>query len=252
MIDINKIYNEDCLEGMKRIDDKSVDIILCDLPFGTTMNAWDIVIPFEPLWEQYERIIKDNGSILLMGMQPFTTDLINSNRSLFRYDLIWYKALGSGFLNAKRQPMRNHEHICVFYKSQPTYNPILTIGVRKRGKRLQTTNGDNYGKFTMKEENRKYDNGGLNMPQSVIDISNGDRTKESQHPTQKPLDLFDYLITMYSNEGYLVLDNCMGSGTTAIASLKTKRNFIGFEKEKKYFDIANKRIEEQKKIQTLF
>jgi site-specific DNA-methyltransferase (adenine-specific) len=222
----NKIICGDCLDVMKLLPDKSIDCIICDLPYGTTACHWDIVIPFEPLWIQYKRIIKDNGAICLFGMQPFTSDLINSNREMFRYDLIWYKPL----------PMRNHEEVLLFYKKIPTYNPIKTNGVRKTGKRLQNTNGDNYGKFTMKDKNRRYDNKGINLPQSIITISNGDRTKESEHPTQKPVKLYEYLIKTYSNEGDLLFDNASGSGTLAVASHNLKRNFICIEKDKDYYD----------------
>ena len=239
MFEINKIYNVDCLIGMKEIQSGSIDMILCDLPYGTTRNKWDIIIPFEPLWEQYERIIKDNGAIVLTAAQPFTTDLINSNKKLFRYDLIWYKSLGTGFLNANKMPMRNHEHILIFYKNVPTYNPIMTKGkLRQKGNKGASTQEGCYGKY---KATQSYND--LYFPQSVIEISNGDNTKENQHSTQKPVKLFEYLILTYSNEGDLIFDNCIGSGTTAEAAYNHKRNFIGFEIDKDYSTAAQKRMD---------
>jgi site-specific DNA-methyltransferase (adenine-specific) len=239
---LNRIYQRECIEGMRMIPDKSVDMILCDLPYGTTRNKWDTVIPFEPLWKQYERIIKDNGAIILTASQPFTSDVINSNRKIFRYTWVWDKKLSSGFLNAKRMPLRRHEDVVVFYKKSPTYNPIMEIrgSVRKKG--ITTESGkhtNNYGKYksTFSENNEYY-------PTSILEISNATRSK-SLHPTQKPVELFEYLINTYSNKGDIVLDNCMGSGTTAIAALRTGRQFIGFELEREYIEIANKRIDNE-------
>ena len=247
----NITYFENCLTGMEQVEDKSIDLILCDLPYGTTQNKWDIIIPFEPLWAHYERVIKDKGNIVLTAAQPFTTELIMSNRKLFRYDLIWYKPLGSGHLNANRQPMRNHEHILVFYKSQGTYNPQMGIGKRKRGIRKADRNGDNYGKFAI-DRDEPFDDKGKRFPQSVIEITNGDRTKENDHPTQKPVDLFRYLIKTYSNAGDLVMDNCSGSGTTQVACIMEGRNFICFENDQKYFDGSTARINKLLKTPILF
>lgn len=247
---INITYFKDCLEGMKDIESKSIDLILCDLPYGTTQNKWDTIIPFDKLWEQYERIIKDKGIICLTAAQPFTTELILSNKKLFRYDLIWYKPLGSGHLNASRQPMRNHEHILVFYKSPGTYNPQMGIGKRKKGIRKGDRNGDNYGKYANNND-EPFDDKGKRFPQSVIEITNGDRTSENDHPTQKPIDLFRYLIKTYSNEGDLVMDNCSGSGTTQVACIKENRNFICFENNYHYFEQSGKRISEQLRTPTL-
>lgn len=234
-----ELYNEDCLIGMQNIPDKSVDAIICDLPYGTTQNKWDVIIPFDVLWERYESVIKDSGAIILTSAQPFTTELIMSNKKLFRYDLIWYKALGTGHLNCNRMPMRNHEHILLFYKKLPTYNPQKTTGVmREKGSRKGSTTS-NYGDFKgIVSVSDTY------FPQSVIDITNGDRTKENQHPTQKPVALMEYLIKTYTNEGDTVLDNTMGSGTTGVACVNTDRNFIGFELDKTYFEIAKNRIDE--------
>ena len=237
-MELNKIYNEDCLIGMKRIPDKSVDMILCDLPYGTTQCKWDTVIPFEPLWEQYERIIKDNGAIVLTGSEPFSSMLRMSNLKLFKYDWIWDKVKGTGFLNAKRQPMRNHETVSVFYRKQCTYNPQKTQGhsLKKsfRAKHLQT---DVYGEMKndyLYESTDRY-------PRS-IQVFLTDTQNSSLHPTQKPVALFEYLVKTYTNEGEIVLDNCIGSGTTAIACINTNRHYIGFESGKNYYDLAVKRI----------
>ena len=190
-----KLYHGDCLEIMTTISDKSIDMILCDLPYQITQNTWDVIIPFDKLWENYKRIIKDNGGIILFGAEPFTSLLLLSNIEMFRYDLIWYKALGSGHLNCNKMPMRNHEHLLIFYKNLPTYNPQMSIGkMRKKGSRKGSPTITNYGKFTGVVS---YNN--LYFPQSVIDISNGDRTKEHEHPTQKPVALLEYLITTYTN-----------------------------------------------------
>ena len=235
MIELNKIYNEDCLEGMKRIPDKSIDMILCDLPYGVTArNKWDFVIPFERLWEQYKRVIKENGAVVLTATQPFTTDLIQSNRKMFKYSLVWNKSQVTGFLNAKKQPLRSHEDILLFYKKQPTYNPAMVKGKRV----LKSTGWDstNYGKFTDKPHYSEW-----YYPKSIIEIPQ--KRFKSGHPTQKPVALFEYLIKTYTNEGETVLDNCIGSGTTAIACINTNRNYIGFELDKHYCDIANERIQ---------
>ena len=234
---LNTVVCGDCLEVMPEIPDKSIDMILCDLPYGTTACSWDTIIPFEPLWEQYKRIIKDNGAIVLTASQPFTSALVMSNPDMFKYDWIWYKALGSGFLNANKMPMRNHESILVFYKKPPTYNPQKTTGKMRMKGSVKGSGTENYGKHHGQTSiNDSY------FPQSVIDITNGDRTKENEHPTQKPVELFAYLIKTYTNEGDLVLDNCAGSGTTGVASKILNRNFILIEKEEKYCEIASQRL----------
>lgn len=251
-IEINQIYNMDCLEGMKYIPDKSIDMILCDLPYGTTQNKWDSVIPFSELWNHYERLIKDNGVIILFGQGLFAYKLALSNEKLFKYDLVWKKGNRStGFLDAKKRPLRNHELILIFYKRQPRYNPQFEIGqpLHGMGSKFKTKEGvnNNYGYFnksdekwdSRKGETKKY-------PKSILVFN---KPHPPIHPTQKPVALFEYLIRTYTNEGDLVLDNCMGSGTTAIACMNTKRNFIGFELEKKYFDICIKRIAENKGVE---
>ena len=245
-LELNRIYNMDCLEGMKLIPDKSIDMILCDLPYGTTSCKWDTVIPFEPLWEQYERIIKDNGAIVLTASQPFTSALVMSNPKLFRYEWIWEKTLAANFMFVKKQPAKKHENILVFYKKQPTYNPQMEEGKPYKDKR--TTRYKEKSKIEreiimdlMDQHIKKpIENKGTRYPGTVQKFSNGNNG--NIHPTQKPVALFEYLIKTYTNEGDIVLDNCMGSGTTAIAALKTNRKFIGFEIEAEYYEKANERI----------
>lgn len=237
---INKIFNEDCLVGMNRIPDKSVDMILCDLPYGTTRNKWDSILPLGLLWEQYERIIKDNGAIVLTAQTPFDKVLGASNLKLLKYEWIWEKDRASGHLNAKKMPMKAHENILVFYKKLPTYNAQMTTGHKPSntsGKRKKDTT--NYGKF------KQIISGGqtTRYPRSVQKVNVVNSQHGYTHPTQKPVALFEYLIKTYTNEGETVLDNCMGSGTTAIACLNTNRNYIGFELEKEYFEKINQRIE---------
>lgn len=237
-IELNKIYNEDCLEGMKRIPDKSVDMILCDLPYGTTRNKWDIIIPLPELWEQYERVIKDNGAIVLTAQTPFDKVLGSSNLKLLKYEWIWKKSKATGHLNAKKMPLKEHENILIFYKNLPRYNAqglikkVIPTIRRGRG------NGSNYGESS-KDTIQEYEN----YPKSVLQFASEGKTI---HPTQKPVALFEYLIKTYTNEGEIVLDNCMGSGTTAIACLNANRNFIGFEKDEEYWKLSNDRIQNHK------
>ena len=290
-MEIDKIYNEDCLVGMKAIPDKSIDCIICDLPYGVLNRQnksaqWDNIIPFEPLWEQYERIIKDNGAIVLFAQGMFTAQLMMSNPKMWRYNLIWDKINRStGFLNANRCPLRIHEDIVIFYKSQPTYNPQFTFGQvnHKRGggrewykqnksgggiwkddkrrqeerrgyvltgKRRDGVSGARnrcYGNFAVTETritNEKY-------PTSIIRVDK-EHDGNYHHPTQKPVELIRWLVRTYTNEGDLVLDNCMGSGTTAVACIKEKRHFVGYEITKEYFDIAQERIKQEQSQLTLF
>ena len=239
-MELNKIYNEECLEGMKKIPDKSIDMILCDLPYGTTACKWDSIIPFEPLWEQYERVIKDNGAIVLTASQPFTTKLIDSNIDLFRNCWVWNKKISGNPLLAKHQPLKVHEDICVFSKKRHNYYPQMRKGkMRKKG-------GGRSKLFDM-EMSAKYSD--EYYPISIIEFSNA---KRGVHPTQKPVALFEYLIKTYTKEGETVLDNCMGSGTTAIAAINTNRNYIGFELDEGYYKASLDRIEKHKKsIDTL-
>ena len=240
MIELNTIYNEDCLDGMKRIPDKSIDMILCDLPYGTTACRWDTVIPLEPLWELYSRIVKDNGAIVLFCAQPFTATLVSSNLKNFRYCMIWDKVAPKNFLNAKRQPLRRYEEIAVFYRKQPTYNPLMEVRGKPRNKggyQKEYQDGaccyNRVGKVA--NVNNEY------YPTDILKFSNA-VNKGKIHPTQKPVELFECLIRAYTNEGDTVLDNCMGSGTTAIAAINTNREYIGFEMDCGYYKAAQERI----------
>jgi site-specific DNA-methyltransferase (adenine-specific) len=242
-------YQGDCLVEMDKIADKSVDMILCDLPYGTTSCKWDSVIPFEPLWKQYERVIKPNGAIVLTASQPFTSVLVTSNLKLFRYEWIWDKVQPTGALTVKKMPMKQHENILVFYKSQPIYNRQMTDRKKEdlrvnavRNKNNQKTNFgyEHTGGMIMKYA-KDYDPTKVN-PKSILIYSKQPTRAKNLHPTQKPIALFEYLIKTYTNEGETVLDNCMGSGTTGVACKKLNRHFIGIEKDEKYFEIAVSRV----------
>ena len=237
MIDLRK---GDCLELMKDLPDKSIDAIICDLPYGTTACKWDSIIPLEPLWKEYKRIIKDNGAIVLTASQPFTTVLIGNDLKMFKYNLVWDKVAVTNPMLAKKQPMRCHEDVLVFYDKQPTYNPQMRVGVKwsRAGKKQHTT--DTLGQSTL--FNNGSDESEMKYPKSIITFSNADKTK-NEHPTQKPLALMEWLIKTYTNKGDVVLDNTMGSGTTGVACVNTNRGFIGMELDDKYFEIAKKRIE---------
>lgn len=241
MLERNKAYQGDCLEIMKSIDDKSIDMILCDMPYGTTKNRWDKIIPLKPMWKQYNRIIKDNGMICLTCSEPFTNKLINAKPPKMKYyDLVWDKVGTTGFLNAKRQPLRRHEQILCFYKKQAVYNPIKEIRGKPREKGCYNNKkGDGdmcYGKFVnQKSFNNEY------YPTSILKFSNA-KQKGKVHPTQKPVDMFEYLIKTYTNEGGLVLDNAAGSMTAGIACIDTDRSYILIEKDKEIFDIGAKRL----------
>ena len=244
MIDLRQ---GDCLDIMKDIPDKSIDAIICDLPYGTTACKWDNVIPFEPLWEQYKRIIKDNGAIVLFGSQPFTSALVMSNPKMFKYEIIWEKDKATGFFLAKKQPMKAHENICVFYKKQPTYNPQKTTGHKpaNKTKGIPKNKSEHFERYSN-------ENGGQTdrYPRSVKYINGVNSSHGQFHPTQKPVPLLEYLIKTYTNEGETVLDNTMGSGSTGEACVNTNRNFIGIELDTGYFEIAKKRINQAK--QNLF
>ena len=234
---MNQILLGDCLDLMKDITSESIDMILCDLPYGTTACKWDTIIPFDKLWEQYERIIKDNGAIVLTASQPFTSNLIMSNPKLFKYEWIWKKTRPSGSLDCNRKPLKEHENILVFYKRMTTYNPQIT----KTKRVIEKSRVVNKGEYTYCGNiGRQFDNNGLAYPRTIQEFKNPNNN--SLHPTQKPVSLFEYLIKTYTNEGNLVLDNCAGSGTTAIACINTNRKYICIEKEQKYFDIMNERI----------
>ncbi len=279
-LEINKVYNEDCLIGMQKIKDESIDMILCDLPYGTTQNKWDSMIPLNDyieleikgkmkqlkedeyllhcykinisldkakdewknnykkgLWTHYNRIVKDNGAIVLTSAQPFSTKLIESNSDIFKYCWIWEKPNGTGHLNAKKQPLRSYEDICVFYKKQCTYNPQMEEG---KPYKWNSTRGQS-SSYNKHAKNDEIDNNGTRYPKNVLKI----KQERGLHPTQKPIELFNYLISTYTNENDIVLDNCIGSGTTAVSAIKTNRKFIGFENDKKhgYYDIIKNRID---------
>jgi len=235
-----ELIQGDCLEKMKDISDGSIDLILCDLPYGTTKCKWDTIIPFEPLWEQYKRIIKDNGAIVLTASQPFTSALVMSNVKMFKYEWIWNKVTGRGHLVAKHRPMAQHENILVFGKGKVKYNPQMVLMEKpQKGRSMEASRTSIMGGHTTKESEtiirtHKY-------PKTII--TQGVDGKYV-HPTQKPVALFEYLIKTYTNEGDLVLDNCMGSGTTGVACKNLNRNFIGIELDPDYFKIAEKRINE--------
>lgn len=242
------LINGDCLTVMKDIPDKSIDMILCDLPYGTTACKWDNVIPFEPLWEQYNRIIKDNSAIVLFGSEPFSSALRMSNIKNYKYDWIWRKPRGTGHLNAKKQPLRDVENISVFYKKQCVYNPQFVKGepyLAKGGKtsRISEKGQTTYGKFMVGKEYAN-DNSGFRYPKQTIEF--GVVERNTLHPTQKPVALLEYLIQTYTVEGETVLDNCMGSGSTGVACLNTNRKFIGIELDQNYFEIAQNRLAQTK------
>jgi len=242
----NSVNKGDCLEVMKNIPDKSIDMILCDLPYGTTACKWDTIIPFEPLWEQYKRIIKDNGAIVLTASQPFTSVLISSNINDFKYEWIWDKHIPRNFINAKIMPMQKHENILVFGKGKLKYNPQMTLRDKPvTVKNYSKKNKDSAYKLNSDGSNNESYTYTHRNPDTII-VGCWEANKGKLHPTQKPVALFEYLIKTYTNEGDLVLDNCAGSGTTAIACINTNRDYILIEKddENKYIDIINKRTEE--------
>lgn len=259
----------DCLEIMKNIPDKSINMILCDLPYGTTACAWDNVIPFEPLWEQYNRIIKDDGAIVLFGSEPFASRLRMSNIKMYKYDWIWEKQKASNFMGAKHQPLKYHENICVFSKAKHNYYPqryrvleleeIEKMSHSELKEMFEKRDYDRFGKvdrrktinnnITNKEHignkikrTRSADDG-YRYPKSVIKINKS--INKNLHPTEKPVELLEYLIKTYTNEGETVLDNCMGAGSAGIACINTKRNFIGIELDEIYFEIAKRRMKNE-------
>ena len=239
MFEINKIYHGDCLEVMKDIPDQSIDMILCDPPYGTTACQWDIIIPFESMWKQLKRVIKLDGAIVLFGSEPFSSALRMSNIKNYKYDWVWEKSQAVGHLNAYKMPMKNIENIVVFYGKQCTYNPILenkpAANIRPETKRRKTTQC--YGNHS-KESSRKIP---LNktLPKQTIRFNN---CQDNLHPTQKPVPLMEYLIKTYTNKGELILDFAAGSCTTAVAAIQTGRRYICIEKEKKYCEIGGQKI----------
>ena len=251
MVNLNEVYNEDCLIGMKRIADGSIDMILVDPPYGITAAKHDVRIDIAQLWNQYKRIIKPNGAIVIFSQLPFSAELIVANLKMFRYEWIWEKPLATGYLNSHRMPLRAHENILVFYQKLPVYNPQFS-----EGKPYQKTQ-KSYKGGVYSPRKREYTNinNGKRYPRDIIKFkSTVDQSKERFHSTQKPVDLLEYLIKTYTNEGETVLDNCIGSGSTAVACVNTNRKFIGFETHQPYVEIAKRRIDEaiQKRSQDLF
>ena len=239
---INKIYCEDCIEGMKKIPDNTIDCIICDLPYGTISCAWDVIIPFDKLWEQYNRIIKKNGNIVLFCSGLFTYNLIASNIKDFKYKLIWKKNVPTGMASAKYRPMKYYEEICIFNKGRGTYNPIMKerVGVGKACYNYNHYCGKS-NHLDLEKKPKQYDPNFV-QPSDVLEFNVVPNRKGKLHPTQKPTELIEWLIKTYSNEGELILDNCIGCGTTAVACMNTKRNYIGFENNEEYYNIAIERI----------
>ena len=235
-----RMFNCDCLVGMTRLETGSVDLVLCDLPYGSTACAWDAVLPFDPLWQQYRRVLKPRGALVLFAAQPFATDLINSARKLFRYDLVWEKTAPVGHANANKMPMRSHELVLVFYQRLPKYHPQGLIPLERpvthRPSR-QKAGGVYHG--MARGSVQRY----TNYPRSVLHFSN--RKEKRYHPTQKPVELLEYLVKTFTDPGDLVLDNCMGSGSTAVACLNTGRRFAGFELNRGYYETARARVRER-------
>ena len=251
---IDEIYNMDCLEGMKQIPDGSIDAIICDLPYGTTSNPWDAVIPMEPLWEEYLRVSKPDANIVLFGQGMFTASLMFAQPKLWSYNLVWKKGeRTTGFILANIRPLGNHEDIAVFRRSgKAVYNPQMGKGT-PYDKRKWDGKGFKDQCYCSEEfEHKAHKNEGERFPKSVLDFTQNWSHQQQLHPTQKPVDLLRYLIRTYSNEGDTILDNCMGSGTTAVACIKEKRHFIGFELNKDYYDKACRRISAEKRQLTLF
>ncbi len=249
-IETDRIICGDCLKVMKDMPDDSVDLVLTDPPYGTTACKWDSVIPLEPMWEQLKRLIKPNGAIVMTASQPFTTTLVASNMKMFKYCWVYQKTKATNYLQAKKQAMKYHEDVCVFYKSQPTYNPQMVKGeayIRKHG----THNNDVGGVY--RKDTRKaghlLENKGERYPSSVMSPIKNPSGRGQLHPTQKPVALMEYLIKTYTNEGEIVLDFAIGSGTTAVACINTGRHYVGIEKNRGYFEKAQIRVKELEKGQ---
>ena len=237
-MEANKIYQGECLELMRIIESNSIDMILCDLPYGTTKNSWDHCIDPKLLWEAYDHIRKPNAAVVLFGQDKFTASMMLFRQDIHRYNWIWEKGRPSGFLNGNKMPLRSHEDIMVFYDKLPVYHPQTTLGKfnHPRGQRAALQQNNNYGKFNGIDTGK---GSGEKLPKSVLYF---DKPHPPVHPTQKPIDLLRYLIRTYTNKGALVLDNCIGSGSTAIACVKEDRAFIGIEKNPKYVKLATSRL----------
>jgi len=244
VLKLNNLYRGDCLEIMQTIPDKSIDMILCDLPYGTTNCKWDCIINLNTMWAEYERIIKDNGAIVLFAQTPFDKVLGSSNLKLLKYEWIWEKTTATGFLNSKKMPLKSHENILVFYKKLPLYNPQKSQGHKPVNSFKKSIDIQNKCKiYNVTKTEIIGTNNTDRFPLSILKFKT-DKQKSSLHPTQKPVALLEYLIKTYTLENETILDNCMGSGSTGVACINTNRNFIGIEKEENYFHIAQKRINE--------
>ena len=254
---MNKLFHGECIEIMQSLPESSVDMVFCDLPYGTTQNSWDTIIPFDKLWEQYHRVVKDNGAIVLTAQPPFDKVLACSNLNEFRYEWIWEKNKATGHLNAKKMPMKAHENVLVFYSKLPTYNPQMTSGHKPMNAVLPKDN------IPEPEEKRNYNHvdkrtgnpggGTTRYPRDVIEfpvINNDDPQKF--HPTQKPIKMIEYFIKTYSNPGDTILDNCMGSGSTCIAANNTDRQYIGIEMTEEYYNLAVAWIESESRLTQFF
>ena len=233
-----ELWQGDCLELMKNITDGSVDLVLCDLPYGTTRNKWDTVIPLDSLWKEYKRVVKKSGAIVLFAQTPFDKILGASNLDMLKYEWIWEKSQGTGHLNAKKMPMKSHENILVFYRQLPTYNPQW-----EWGKAYTVTCGKHSTNYGKQKDKVATVSDGRRYPKDILRFGKAE-TDKHLHPTQKPVALMEYLIKTYTNDGETVLDNCMGSGSTGVACVNTNRRFIGIELDEGYFNTAKKRIEE--------
>ena len=233
------LVNADCFDVFPFIEDKSIDAVICDLPYGTTNIDWDNIIPMDKLWKQYDRVLKDNSVIVLFGSEPFSSMVRNSNLKNYKYDWKWEKAKATLHALCKKRPMKSDEDIMVFYKQQPTYNPQMTIGEKYKGRNNTKNHKELKGEWLIGQGNRS-NNEGTRYPRTNIYFAN--ENKAGQHPTQKPLALLEMLVKTYTNEGDIVLDNTMGSGTTNLACLKLNRKSIGIEKEKQYYDVAVRRL----------
>lgn len=236
-MDYDYIECGDCLQLMKQIPDKSIDMILCDLPYGTTRNKWDSIINFDVLWSEYKRITKDNAAIVLFCDGMFTSKLLASNQAMWRYNLVWDKQRGCDFLNANVKPLKSHEDIAVFYKKKPVYNKQMWHSAPYK----RTKNGSLSNNYGDRKEAWSESPDGARNPLSILSFA---RDSSRFHPTQKPVALLEYLIKTYTNEGEVVFDSCIGSGSTCVAAVNTNRHYIGFELDEKYFDVACKRLDE--------
>jgi site-specific DNA-methyltransferase (adenine-specific) len=254
-----KLFEGDCLKIMPDFEDKSFDMILCDLPYGTTACKWDTIIPLEPLWLEYKRIIKDNGAIVLFGSQPFTSKLVMSNPEMFRYEWIWDKGAVTGFLDANKKPLKQHENILVFYKSLPSYNPIKweSCSPQRKGRIISSTKSNLFSEYSKSN----WDDNGERYPTSFIYVPkerNNQFKHDLKHPSQKPTQLYEYLIKTYTNEQDTILDNTAGSGTLGVACQNLNRNAVMIEQDPNYCNTIRERmvttedlVIEQRKQQTL-